>query len=386
MKKKYIRTSEIKKWKCLEAIGYLFPVAIFAWLYIRFRRACQQADLEYSNLIVNVLLLICAAVMFSIPIILLWRALFRQLKRNAIKRATFKAHLGIDYYREKLEGLSPVEISMLTDIKIEPEKDVSALLLKYQMKGIVKIDEKNVQVLRPDDASLLPSDKLLLQAVVEHGELSHTLLDHLSEWKNTAFNEVLQGKYFHQNDRDKVIKKQSNGCLLGCLSMVFMFIIIGVVFSLIINSTPVKYTINLIENMPKETANSGITHMIYTDPNLAMGLMLMLLIVLLLVFAVFWPIAVIVSTTTKVSGIAKIRRTEEGEQMTEYIYAMKNFLHDFSTLSEASKEDLVLWDDFLIYAVVLEENVQILRDIFARKSLKLNNIILNTHNKVTNND
>jgi hypothetical protein len=384
MKKKYIRTSEIKKWKCFEAIGYLFPVAIFAWLYIRFRRACQQADLEYSNLIVNVLLLICAAVMFSIPIILLWRALFRQLKRNAIKRATFKAHLGIDYYREKLEGLSPVEISMLTDIKIEPEKDVSALLLKYQMKGIVKIDEKNVQVLRPDDPSLLPSDKLLLQAVVEHGELSNSLLNHLSEWKSTAFNEVLQGKYF-KNDRDKVIKKQSNGCLLGCLSMILIFIIIGVVFSLIINSTPVKYSINLIENMP-ETANSGVTHMIYTDPNLAMGLMLMLLCVLLLIFAVFWPIAVIIRSTTKVSGMAKIKRTEEGEQMTEYIYAMKNFLHDFSNLSEASKEDLVLWEDFLIYAVVLEENEQILREIFARKSLKWNNIILNTHNKVTNND
>ncbi len=381
MKKKYIRTSEIKKWKRLEAIGNLFPVAIFAWLYIRLCLNRQQGDPETSNLIVNVLLLIFVTAMLSIPIILLWQALFRQLKRNAIKRATFKADLGIDYYRDKLEGLSPIEISMLTDFRIEPEKDVSALLLKYQMKGILKIDEKNVQVLRPDDASLLPSDKLLLQAIVEHGELSHTLLDHLSEWKSTAFNEVLQGKYFHKNDPNKVIKMQNKGCLFGCLSAVLMSIIIGVVFFQIINSTPVKYSMNLIENMPKETANSEIIHMISTDPNLAMGLMLMLLLVLLLVFAVFWPIAAIISSTAKVSGIAMIRRTEEGEQMTEYIYAMKNFLHDFSTLSEASKEQLVLWDDFLIYAVVLEENVQILRDIFTRKSLKLNNIILNIHNK-----
>lgn len=377
MKKEYIRTSEIKKWKCLEAIGYLFPVAIFVWLFIRFRLACQQADLESSNLIVNFLFLIFASVMLSIPILLLWHALFQQLKRNAIKRATFKAHLGIDYYREKLEGLSPIEISMLTDIKIEPEKDVSALLLKYQMNGIVKIDEKNVQVIRPDDPSLLPSDKLLLQVIAEHGGLSNSLSNHLSQWKNTAFNEVLQGKYF-KNDQDKIIKKQNNACLFGCLSVILMFIIVGVFFSLVINSAPVQYTLNLIENIPKETANSGVTHMIYTDSNLAMGLMLMFLGVLLFIIAVFWPIAVIIRSTTKISGMAKIKRTDEGEQMTEYIYAMKNFLHDFSNLSEARKEDLVLWDDFLIYAVVLEENEQILREIFARKSLKWNSMILNT--------
>lgn len=380
MKNKYFQTSEIRKWKRLEAIGYLFPIAIFVWLFIRFRQASQQADPEDSYLIINVLLVIFVTAMISIPILLLWRALFRQLKRNAIKRATFKAELGIDYYRDKLEGLSPTEISMLTDLKIEPEKDVSALLLKYQMKGILKIDEKDVQVLRPDDASLLPSDKLLLQGIVEHGELSHTLLDHLSEWKNTAINEVFQSKYFHRNDQNKVIKNQNKGCLLGCLSAILIPIIIGVGFSLIVNSTPVKYTMNLIENMSNETTNSDIIHMVSTDPNLAMGLMLMLLFVLLIIFGVFWPIAAIISSTTKVSGVAKIRRTEEGEQMTEYIYAMKNFLHDFSNLSEANKEQLVLWDDFLIYAVVLEENVQILRDIFTRKSLKLNDTILNLNN------
>lgn len=205
-------------------------------------------------------------------------------------------------------------------------------------------------------------------------------MDHLSEWKLTASDEVLRGKYFYKNDGNKIIKKQNQGCLLGCLSAALIPIIIGVGFSLIINSAPIKYSINLIENMPKETANSEIFHLISMDPNLAMGVMLMLLFVLLLVFAVFWPIAAFISSITKISGIARIRRTEEGEQMTEYIYAMKNFLHDFSTLSEASKEQLVLWDDFSIYAVSLEENVQILRDIFTRRSLKIDNIILNRQN------
>jgi len=53
--------------------------------------------------------------------------------------------------------------------------------------------------------------------------------------------------------------------------------------------------------------------------------------------------------------------------MTEYIYGMKNFIHDFSNLSEATQNELVLWDDYLVYAVVLEENQQIVNDIIKRR-------------------
>ena len=49
--------------------------------------------------------------------------------------------------------------------------------------------------------------------------------------------------------------------------------------------------------------------------------------------------------------------------MAEYVYGMKNFIHDYSNLSEADKSQLALWDDYLIYAVVLEENEQIVADI-----------------------
>lgn len=46
---------------------------------------------------------------------------------------------------------------------------------------------------------------------------------------------------------------------------------------------------------------------------------------------------------------------------------MKNFIHDYSNLSEAEQEQVVLWDDYLIYAVVLEKNQQIVDDIIRRR-------------------
>lgn len=61
------------------------------------------------------------------------------------------------------------------------------------------------------------------------------------------------------------------------------------------------------------------------------------------------------------------KRTPSGEIYTEYIYGMKNFIHDYSNLSEAEKDSLVLWDDYLIYAVVLEENKKIVEEMMQRR-------------------
>ena len=62
-----------------------------------------------------------------------------------------------------------------------------------------------------------------------------------------------------------------------------------------------------------------------------------------------------------------IRRTAHGNEMAECIYGMKNFIHDYSNLSQADQEQVVLWDDYLIYAVVLEENQQIVAEIMERR-------------------
>lgn len=71
-----------------------------------------------------------------------------------------------------------------------------------------------------------------------------------------------------------------------------------------------------------------------------------------------------------------MRRTEAGELLTAQISGLKNFLRDYSNLSMAEKEHLLLWDDFLIYAVVLEENERIVEDIFHMKNLRYQNFML----------
>ena len=70
----------------------------------------------------------------------------------------------------------------------------------------------------------------------------------------------------------------------------------------------------------------------------------------------------------------ELKRTYKGEALTDEILGMKRFLHDFSMLNEADKEAMTLWDEFLIYAVVLGENEKIIDEILSIKNIKISDM------------
>lgn len=73
-----------------------------------------------------------------------------------------------------------------------------------------------------------------------------------------------------------------------------------------------------------------------------------------------------------IEGNNRYERTKESKILVEQIAGIKNYIHDFSLLSEKDKENVVLWNDFLIYAVLLEENEKIIDDICQYKNIDLN--------------
>lgn len=84
-----------------------------------------------------------------------------------------------------------------------------------------------------------------------------------------------------------------------------------------------------------------------------------------------WPIFYFVFIVRYKSKNLFLKRTVKGEQLTDIILGMKNFIHDFSLLSEADKNDILLWDEFLVYAIVLEENTKIIEELLNLKKVKL---------------
>lgn len=101
----------MKRWQKLDRLALLVPLVLFLFLSIgKEGQLLWGIVLRERNFVVTIaalLLLALAAVLASLPIVLIWRAVSHTMKKAAIQNATFQADEDFDYYREKLTGVPP---------------------------------------------------------------------------------------------------------------------------------------------------------------------------------------------------------------------------------------------------------------------------------------
>lgn len=59
----------------------------------------------------------------------------------------------------------------------------------------------------------------------------------------------------------------------------------------------------------------------------------------------------------------KYTLTNKGMELRKKIKALKKYLKDYSLIRTRKKEEIAIWEYYLIYAVVLDENFKIENDI-----------------------
>lgn len=366
---KHIGTLEVQRWRKRKNFGYAIPVILFAvfsaitlpnWLSNGF-----PVDLPVW------LTLAFMSLIFSIPCCLIWNAVCRQLWKNALNRTAFQSVVDLDYYREKLTGMSPVLISLLTDLKVERRKDITATLLKLQLEKYITIENGTISVNNVATDKLSNSDRLLLNQLKRHPHLSEAALADFGDWEQEALREAESSKFFQQKKKRNHNKWRNAGCLPWLLSL-------GVLFICYLNEDfqYVSKLFNQVEDLSAVESNEYFMQMISTDSHFLLGVLWCVIGGIAVFFFLWYPLSAMIRgfIQTSAENKIKIQRTQLGMEWTEYIYGLKNFIHDFSNLSEANKDQLVLWDDFLIYAILLEENTQILNEIFKRKHWDISQI------------
>lgn len=57
-------------------------------------------------------------------------------------------------------------------------------------------------------------------------------------------------------------------------------------------------------------------------------------------------------------------RTKKGEIINEDLEGLKNYLKDFSNMHERDEKSLTLWEDYLIYSVIFNQNSKVIKNIW----------------------
>jgi hypothetical protein len=248
---------------------------------------------------------------------------------------TFVPSQNIDYYRDILRELNPPTVSLLIDLDLYGQKDIAATLLRMQNKGVIAFQaDGRVTVAKQDAAPLDDSEKELL-AAVSRGTLNKK--GSLSTWKRKRFTEAEKAGYIQK--REDLFQKNIN-----------------------------KYAvISLVATVVDMILWGNFLHFeIYNYPIITIACLLVIGTVLFIPWylmtreSVYWK-----------RGDVIWERTPLGNEMAEKIAGLSRFIHEFSMLSEANKEQVALWDDYLVYAVLLEENEKVVADICKKHKINL---------------
>ena len=450
--KKTFELSAIKKYKRHKRMLWLIPLGCFLLASLALLEKGFEEYLVNPGImtVVGIMLyiLLCTLFLSIIPFSIGQVTTGLALK-TTIQNCTITSKQDFDYYRDKLTGLSPATISILTDLDIEQKKDVAASILQYENLGLLV--EETDHTYRATEKyyryrDLNESDRYL----IEHLEKGDFNLEDDVRWKQLAMDEAVAEGYIvkktslwspQQNEdsqqekntwQKKFISKiwRLVQILLGIVWLVWVMnayprlekynellayaidsdmihstiqpeMLLGgaetfglLIFGIFIltykpwekpkihpsNKKPILVIVlwlcfsmmalptilAFLMYIETDAENINIAeHMnfLISQPNLMLGSVVAIIWIGYTMYLVSHLFAVRRILAIFNENIKSIERTEYGDLMAECIYGMKNFIHDYSNLSEADKRQVVLWEDYLVYAVVLEENEQIVNEI-----------------------
>lgn len=206
----------------------------------------------------------------------------------------------IKYYRELIEKYSIGAIIKCYGKEIDYKDQLVATLLRLSLTNKIKIYNERIEVI--NEEGLSPSEKMFIKAC--KGVLVYSKSEIKSEIDKDNCNDALQTDLFNKNTINKsTTKYYTFGLILWLINWFF--------------------DINQIGN----------------------GIILLIFIAnfILIPFSLF---AVRYKTI--------IYRTEKGKETQYKLIGLRNFLKDYSNISDRKLEEITIWNEYMIYAIIFD--------------------------------
>lgn len=266
------------------------------------------------------IILIYLAVIFGI----------KKFKKDKLSEIDFKKHK--EYYREILKDYSPAELSYIDNFQIVAQRDITSTLLALNLNKKVDLDTSSIKI-----------------------QIQQQSLDEISNNENYILNSIKDGK-INNFDENKFLARVIKDCIKNGLlresSIEWKkFKKISIVFwiSVILLITA---GVSLFKDFIVNTTNIE-----------DWKIFVLVFIILLLIYL---PSSIIKYFKTYVAKSKKnpYVRTNKGEEINEKLEGIKNYLKDYSVMHERNENSLELWEDYLIYSVIFNQNEKTVDNIY----------------------
>jgi len=242
-----------------------------------------------------------------------------------------------DYIRDLPNKYSPALASLLLDQSIEHNKDVMATTLYLINHGYLKEENGIISVSDIQTNNLMEHEKYLIEICKKKLPFS------LFVWHEKILKDAFKNDLV--TDKGDLTKKDNIRLAINLVAPIILFIIL----------------INLMSWLA--STDNVILNILYV---------IVMIVLPTLGFSIFiYELVYLASFVSK-----KIKLTNNGLKEQEKMAKFKRFLMDFSNIEKRKTEEVVLWEDYLTFAVALGINNQIYwDDNFRRKVNTINGVI-----------
>lgn len=235
-----------------------------------------------------------------------------------------------DYYRDLLKGYTPLELSYNNNYKLD-DYALIATVLNMENKKILEYKDNKFYV-KNDTSNLDEIEKYIIKNIPKEGveKITKNRFDLYSYTIEACKNKKLI-------ELGKISKKK-----------LIRDIVVSVIIYVIILITWLKLE-PFLENINMEY-NPFISAI---SPVIVFGLF---------AFVHLFPIFLVIRyfILFVMTNVKNYKKTILGEEIDYKLAGLKNFIEDFSILSEREKEEVVIWDEYLIYSVMFNDNNKII--------------------------
>ena len=320
---------------------------------------------------------------------------FAKMILNSIrvrKNAIIKRNEEYVYYRGDLNKVSPSVIMFASTFNVDIKKSISATILKLKLTGYIKENSNSYIYTNKDISNLLESEKMVLNLIINN------YFDK-NNYKEVVKQETLDNKYIVKNR--------------GGIPFRILKIIVAICMPIMVFAFSAWLSEYIFENYRVYPEDDGHTYIIlnnedeieqlyyeevkdindYYHRTMLDGTYIsynyseiradkfeysvvrkaFFLNLITAVIISFFGVLVLISLYIVIDQIKYInknyRRTIKGKKLLNKAYALKNYLKDYSLIKDRTEEELILWEYYLVYAVVLGVNAKI-EDQIIEKYLK----------------
>lgn len=254
------------------------------------------------------------------------------LKKHAKERIEKVDLKNDNYYRDILPKYSPSVLSYIDDFKIGKE-DIVATILSLELKGKIKIEDDDIVVINYANDGLDENETYILDKIRKRTLTSINMLEYQRVVKRDSLK---SGMLQEKENVEKGIKRK-------IVVNVIVYILVLLSFSML----PYLF-LNI---------NDEIT--------LILAFALLVVVFALVVFVPFVTISYI-SSYKLINKAEPYVRSDEGKVINEKLEGLRKYLIDFSKIEEKTTEQLVLWNEYLIYSVILGINSKVVEDVYRK--------------------